>query len=244
MSQNTIEPTVSEVSEQDKYYSRQEIESLVGFESDPASVDVSDNATTDTHQNEESELLEEGDFEEEVATKRQVWQIWWVKLLMVAMPLGVVAFIVGAIFTGITGEKTVAEEDDVGPVAEEVEDPAELEARRTEQEIAELKTANALGNQASVLNSQQPQAEIRSRPTQTVSQEPSRTINEDRVTTKPSQAPASSPEAVRVRPVPAPRPVQRPVPSYYCAKTCSYSCTETCPCHRCCTKTYSCAVTG
>ena len=215
MSQQISEKTVDKDASENGY-TLDHIKSLVGLNNEPTNTDASGGSTIEV-EGDGDNLVEANAFEEEVHVPRKLWQIWWAKLLIVAIPLGVVAFVIGGILVGLTGGGKTSDESDTEVIGEAVEDPAELEARRTEEEIAELKTANALGNQASVLASQQPQTEVRSRPQETGSPAESRVQENqappERQPDVPQTRVVARPEAVRSRPVSAPRPVvQRPTP--------------------------------
>ena len=211
MSQQISEQTV----DRDQAYTLDNIKDLVGLDSGSNNTDAAGDSASKV--DDADDLVEADAFEEDVHTPRKLWQIWWAKLLIVAVPLGIVSFIIGAILVGLTGGGNTSDESDTEVIVEEVEDPAELEARRTEEEIAELKTANALGNQASVLASQQPQTEVRPRP-QEVESTTEDLARENQIPTEsqpavPQTRTVASPAVVRSRPVSVPRPVaRRPAP--------------------------------
>lgn len=163
-----------------------EMRSLVGL--DPVDESVEENVPT----LQVSSLVDDEDFAEgeEEVTQRKLWQKPVPKMLAVALPLGVLAFIAGFILINLTGMDLVSEPD----ATEEVEDSENLNAleeERQREEIARLKTSNALGNQASVLDNQ-PERRTEIRPA-----------------TEPTPTRVSAPTEVR-QPQPAAQPAPTP----------------------------------
>ena len=187
------EPSVSD--EIDKAPSINEMRSLVGL--DPVDSAVGDdNAPT----LQVSPLVDEDDFSgsEEEATQRKLWQKPIPKMLAVALPVGVVAFIVGFILINLTGMELASKPDETEEIASN-EDSNALTEERQREEIARLKTSNALGNQSSVLDSQpERRTEIRpaTEPTPTRVSAPAEVRQP-----QPAAAPAATPPVQRSRPV-------------------------------------------
>ena len=101
-------------------------------------------------------LIDDEDFAEEtnLATKRKLWQQGWPKVAIVAIPLGSVCLILAFILSTIGGIKLADEDGTTGEVAVTQSTDENAIQQRQEAEIARLKTSNALGNQASILDSQ------------------------------------------------------------------------------------------
>lgn len=101
-------------------------------------------------------LVDDGDFEEggeDGPTRRKLWEKPTAKIASVALPFGIVCAIIGFILISLTSMKLSGATENA-EVVESVE-PADDSAEQDQQEeIARLKTSNALGNQASVLENQ------------------------------------------------------------------------------------------
>jgi Bacterial conjugation TrbI-like protein len=192
-------------------YSLDEIKTLVGYES--KSINVSALASDDKTSS-SGDLIDDSDFEEEGPTKRKLWQIGWVKMAVIGIPLGVIAFITAFILVNISSMKLSDKPVQVEP-ANDGKSPEDVAAIDQKEEIAQLKTANALGNQASVLESQSDrQTEIR--PQQTIERQQVRAREADpKATQQPIRQAETVPvEAIRSRPVAVPRmPVEPRMPA-------------------------------
>ena len=151
-------------------------------------------------------LVDENDFseeEEDLATKRKPWQQGLPKLAIVATPLGGVCLLVMIVLSSVTGMKLADKNDATGEVAViESTDEAEIQQQQ-EAEIARLKTSNALGNQASILDSQ-PTRQTEIRPTA----QPASARQVERVQ---QPAPAVQPQPQTQTPAQQPAPRTRPV---------------------------------
>jgi hypothetical protein len=186
---------------QESKLSLNEIREMVGLE--PAAADEEQEPTEKS-----SSLIDKNDFEEEESgpTTRRLWQRPLPKMSMVAIPIGIVSLLAGFALSNISGIRLSKMTDEPAEVDEEASQE-ELKLQASQDEIAQLKTANALGNQSSVIASQgDRRAEIR--PAQsTASAQPPRPREVSRSTTQspPTAAVASVP--VSSRPVPVARPV-------------------------------------
>ena len=162
-------------------------------------------------------LVDDGDFElggEDGPTQRKLWEKPTAKIVSVALPLGMICLLAGAILISLTSMKLSGKTEET-EVIESVE-PADTSAEQDQQaEIARLKTSNALGNQASVLENQ-PTRRTEIRP---VAEQPSARVSEPAEVQRPRPAAQQSgarPESVtRSRPVAVSSPpvVPRPVVS-------------------------------
>ena len=182
-----------------------EMRNLVGLEpieDSPQEADIEDK-NSDPYQD---SLVDENDFseeEEDLATKRKPWQRGLPKLAIVATPLGGVCLLVMIVLSSVTGMKLADKNDATGEVAViESTDEAEIQQQQ-EAEIARLKTSNALGNQASILDSQ-PTRQTEIRPTA----QPDSTRQVERVQ---QPAPAVQPQPKAQTPAQQPAPRTRPV---------------------------------
>jgi hypothetical protein len=186
---------------QESKLSLNEIREMVGLE--PAAADEEQEPTEKSNS-----LIDKNDFEEEESgpTTRRLWQRPLPKMSMVAVPIGIVSLLAGFALSNISGIRLSKVADEPAEVDEEASQE-ELKLQASQEEIAQLKTANALGNQSSVIASQgDRRAEIR--PAQsTASVQPPRPREVSRSTTQsqPTAAVASVP--VSSRPVPVARPV-------------------------------------
>lgn len=190
-----------------------QIKSLVGLpstdsqneESVPAdsSVAVADSSNA---------LIDTEDFEEtEGPTQKKLWQQPLPKLIAVAVPVGIISLVLGVLLANFTKVRLAEDEPEDANTAEEVVATADPEALKDE-EIARLKTSNALGNQATVLDSQESRRTeltptyrekfTTSRP-ETETREPQAMPRQSATTVAPTVAPTS----VRSRPTSVPRPV-------------------------------------
>ena len=147
--QGTIEET-----QRERKPSINEMRNLVGL--DPIADHPQETEIPTESSGKNDSLIDDGDFAEEadLATKRKLWQQGWPKVAVVALPLGLFCLALVAVFSALGGMKlTDAEEatDDVA-VVESTDETAVQQQQ--EAEIARLKTTNALGNQASILDSQ------------------------------------------------------------------------------------------
>ena len=130
-----------------------EMRSLVGLS--PVDDLVVKEVETDTGTGTEL-LVDDGDFEEggeDAPTQRKLWEKPTAKIASVALPLGIICTIAGFILISLTSMKLSGKAEET-EVVESIE-PAGTSAEQNQQaEIARLKTSNALGNQASVLENQ------------------------------------------------------------------------------------------
>ncbi len=153
-------------------------------------------------------LIDTEDFEEtEGPTQKKLWQQPLPKLIAVAVPVGIISLVLGILLANFTKVRLVEDEPEDANTAEEVVATADPEALKDE-EIARLKTSNALGNQATVLDSQESR---RTELTPTY-REKFTTSRPETETREPQATPRQSattvaPTSVRSRPTSVPRPV-------------------------------------
>lgn len=214
MSQETFNATAIDETEHRDTLSLSDIKSLVGLSSsdsqnEPVPIDSSV-AVTDSP----NALVDSEDFEEEEGpTQKKLWQRPVPKLVAIALPVGIISLIFGFLlfnFSKLRLAEDKPEGADTAEVSVSTVDPDTLK----DEEIARLKTSNALGNQATVLDSQEARR-TELNPTY-----------REKFTTTPSEAAAGQPQAmsrqptttvapasVRSRSAPVSRPaiVSRPV---------------------------------
>lgn len=160
-------------------------------------------------------LVDEDDFisDEALATKRNVWQNPWMKVSLVGGGIGVACLLVAAILQSFGKTTLSANEAQTTEAVAIVEDSDNI-AQQQGAEIARLKTSNALGNQASVINSQPTQrTEIRpaARPAARVS-DPAQITQRQSQTAAQAKSPTPQSQTQRPRPVAVARPAATPTP--------------------------------
>ena len=202
----------------EKEYSLDDVKTLVGFNKLPEDATESSSEEATEPQTNNVSLIEPGDFDEpeEGPRKRKPWEGSWIKLAAVGTPIGLISLVFGFVLVSVTSMKLSDDSGKPEVVADVGEDAVMLKDQQQEEEIAQLKTSNALGNQASVLDSQPRRTEIRPQATPTSPQpvaaqprQPSPTA-----TTAPPKPTAvvAAPSAVRSRPVAVARPLATPRP--------------------------------
>lgn len=174
----------------------------------------------ETDGNASEALVDDDDFEEEedVTTKRKPWQQGWPKVAIVAAPIGLFCLLIAIVLESLGGMElaNTAETTEVVATVEGAE--AATLTQQQEAEIARLKTSNALGNQASILDSQ-PTRRTEIRPT---SPSPARVSDPNQI--KQPQQPTQA--AV------APKPVAQPAPTAQRARPVAVSRTPAAPAPR------------
>lgn len=97
-------------------------------------------------------LIDAEDFEEEGPTQKKLWQRPLPKLIAITVPVGIIFLVLGFLLVNFSKFRLAEDESESTNTTEEVStvDPETTK----DEEIARLKTSNALGNQATVLNSQ------------------------------------------------------------------------------------------
>mgnify|MGYP001104489977 CR=1 FL=1 len=200
-----------------KNYSLQDVKELVGLDkssSAPASAPVTAGNNQTPTANEE--LVEEGAFEEqeEGPTNRKPWEVGWVKLAVVGVPLGLIAMAFGFFLVKVTSMKLTESAEEAEIVVDAGEDATALKDIEQEEQIAQLKTSNALGNQSSVLDNQPRRTEIR--PQTTPIAQPATAEPQQRqatpVVARPRPSVAAAPSTARSRPVAVSRTPATPRP--------------------------------
>ena len=216
-----VDPTVSEKTHSQRRLSIGEMRDLVGLEPIENSSQET-NIESEGSDSYQEALVDEDDFAEEAdsATQRKPWQRGWPKLAIVATPWGLACLIFAIILSSVTGMKLANKNNAAGETA--VIESADTTAVQTskEAEIARLKTANALGNQASILDSQPTRkTEIRpaspQTPTTVQAAKPAAQATQPKTPAQPqaqtqTPTPRTRPVAISRAPVtPAPRPAVR-----------------------------------
>ena len=220
-----VDPATPEETHLQHRPSISEMRTLVGLEpiEDSSQKTNIESESSDPYQ---ESLVDEDDFAEEadLVTQRKPWQRGWPKLAIVATPWGLACLLFAIILSSVTGMKLANKNNAAGETAViESADTTAVQISK-EAEIARLKTANALGNQASILDSQPTRrTEIRPTAPQTPASvqaaQPTAQATQTQPKTpaqpqSPSPTPRTRPVAVSRAPVtPAPRQsVSRPVP--------------------------------
>ncbi|MFK8185203.1 MAG: hypothetical protein AB8B99_17665 [Phormidesmis sp.] len=196
--------------------------SLVGL---PPIEDESQGAETTTEDSltATTSLIDDEDFFKEETTQRKVWQQPWPKIAIVALPLGSLCLIAMFVLSTLGGIQLAEVEEGTEETAAAQGNRKTDTVQQQEQEIARLKTSNALGNQASILDSQPTRrTEIRpaAQPIQSRVSDPSQ-IKRPNPPTEPVNPDSPNIPTPRIRPVavarapvtPTPRqPVARSIP--------------------------------
>ena len=184
--------------ENSKVPSINEMRSLVGLSP------VEEPAVTEFEPAPEIEaLVDDGDFElggEDGPTQRKPWEKPTAKIASVALPLGLVCLIAGFILISLTSMKLSGKAEET-EVVESIEPTGTSAEQDQQEEIARLKTSNALGNQASVLENQ-PTRRTEIRP---VAEQPSTRVSEPAKVQQPRSA--AQPVVAQSQPIARSRPI-------------------------------------
>ncbi|MEM8805910.1 MAG: TrbI/VirB10 family protein [Cyanobacteria bacterium P01_G01_bin.38] len=149
-------------------------------------------------------------------TGRKLHQNPIVKFLFIGSLTGLLFFGLGFFLKSMNKVDVVGEPKETTGSREDEESPEERALRLKEQELGDLKTANALGNQSQALEYQQSQSEIQSRRrppvTTTVADASAARRQSNASSTSSSSSPPQPQPAVRpVDRTPTPRPAAAPV---------------------------------
>lgn len=183
--------------ENSKVPSINEMRSLVGLSPVDEPVVTEAEIATETET-----LVDEGDFDmgEDGPTQRKLWEKPTAKIVSIALPLGVVCAVSGFILISLTSMKLSGKAEET-EVVESIEPAGTSVEQDQQEEIARLKTSNALGNQASVLENQ-PTRRTEIRP---VAERPSTRVSEPAKVQQPR--PPVQPVVAQPRPIARSRPI-------------------------------------